>query len=47
MIIANTVKAKGISLMEGKCQWHGKTPDEAQFALAFEELYTREKELEG
>ena len=47
MIIANTVKAKGISFMEGKCQWHGKTPDEAQFALAFEELYTREKELEG
>jgi len=25
-IIANTIKGKGISFMEGRCEWHGKTP---------------------
>ena len=47
MIIANTVKGKGVSFMEGKCAWHGKTPNEEQFAQAFEELYARAKELEA
>ena len=47
MIIANTVKGKGVSFMEGKCQWHGKTPDDEQFAAAFSELYARAAELEG
>lgn len=46
MIIANTVKGKGVSFMEGKSAWHGKTPNEEQFAAAFEELYARAKELE-
>ena len=41
VIIANTIKGKGISFMEGKCQWHGKTPDDEQFALAFKELEER------
>lgn len=26
-IIANTVKGKGVSFMEDKCEWHGKTPN--------------------
>lgn len=47
MIIANTVKGKGISFMEGRHEWHGKTPNEAQFAAAFAELYARYAELEG
>jgi len=47
VIIANTVKGKGVSFMEGKSQWHGKTPDDEQFARAFEELYASKKELEG
>lgn len=47
MIIANTVKGKGISFMEGKCKWHGKTPCDSEFTLAFDELYTKKKELEG
>ncbi len=36
MLIANTVKGKGVSFMEGKAAWHGKapTPEEAQRALA-------------
>jgi transketolase len=47
IIIADTIKGKGVSFMEGKSQWHGKTPDAEQFARAFEELMTTKKELEG
>lgn len=47
MIILNTVKGKGISFMEGKHEWHGKTPNEEQFKAAFDELYARRAELEG
>lgn len=47
MILANTTKGKGVSFMEGTCEWHGKIPDEAQFAKAFEELYAKAEELEG
>jgi transketolase len=25
-IVADTVKGKGVSFMEGQCEWHGKTP---------------------
>lgn len=46
MIIANTVKGKGVSFMEGQSAWHGKTPNEEQFEAAFEELYQRMAELE-
>ncbi len=41
MIIANTVKGKGVSFMEGKNQWHGKTPNDLEFKRAFEELEAR------
>lgn len=46
MILANTVKGKGVSFMEGRHQWHGKTPDAEQFQAAFAELYARAAELE-
>ena len=46
MIIANTVKGKGVSFMEGQAAWHGKTPNEEQFEAAFEELYQRMAEPE-
>ncbi len=46
MIIANTVKGKGVSFMEGQSAWHGKTPNEEQFEAAFEELYQRMAEPE-
>lgn len=46
-IIANTVKGRGISFMEGKARWHGKTPDEEEFKTAFEELNKKKLELEG
>jgi transketolase len=34
-IIANTVKGKGVSFMEDRCEWHGKTPsnDEKEKAV--------------
>lgn len=37
-IVANTVKGKGISFMEGRAEWHNRMPDEAQIAQAREEL---------
>ena len=38
VIIANTVKGKGVSFMEGKAEWHGKVPSENEMKLALEEL---------
>ncbi len=38
VIIANTVKGKGVSFMEGQCSWHGKAIDDDSFAKAMEEL---------
>ena len=37
-IIANTVKGKGISFMEGRSEWHNRMPSEEQIALARAEL---------
>ena len=47
MILLNTVKSKGISVMEGRHEWHGKTPNDEQFKAAFDELYARRAEMEG
>jgi len=38
VILANTVKGKGVSFMEGKCAWHGKAPNKEQLAQALAEL---------
>ena len=37
-IIAETVKGKGVSFMEGQVGWHGKAPNEEQYNLAMQEL---------
>lgn len=37
-IIAHTVKGKGVSFMEGKYQWHGRSPNEEERRLALAEL---------
>lgn len=47
MIILCTTKGKGISFMEGQAGWHGKAPNDEQFAQAKAELEARCKELEG
>ena len=38
VILANTVKGKGVSFMEGKCACHGKAPNKEQLAAALKEL---------
>ncbi len=47
IILANTIKGKGVSFMEGKAAWHGKTPDEETFDKAFAELRQKREELEA
>ncbi len=38
LIIAHTIKGKGISFMENKVEWHGKAPNGEQFKEAMQEL---------
>lgn len=38
IIIANTVKGKGISYMENEAGWHGKTPSDEEAKKALDEL---------
>jgi transketolase len=38
MIVANTIKGKGVSFMELNPKFHGKAPDDEQFKKAMEEL---------
>ena len=38
VIIAKTVKGKGISYMEDKAEWHGKAPNEEEYNKAINEL---------
>lgn len=47
MILANTVKGKGVSFMENNAGWHGKAPNDEQWATAKAELEAVIKELEG
>ena len=37
-IIARTVKGKGVSFMENNVGWHGKAPNDEEFAVAMEDL---------
>lgn len=37
-VIAETVKGRGVSYMEGRAAWHGAVPNNEQFAAAMEEL---------
>ena len=47
VIIANTVKGKGVSYMEDQVGWHGKAPNADEYKIAIEELNAQLKELEG
>ena len=38
VIIANTIKGKGVSFMENEASWHGKAPNEEQYMQAMKEL---------
>ena len=38
VIIAKTIKGKGVSFMENQASWHGKAPSEEEYSRAMEEL---------
>ena len=38
VIIAKTIKGKGVSFMENQVGWHGKAPNEEQYNIAIKEL---------
>ena len=37
-IIAHSVKGKGVSFMENQAGWHGKAPNDEEYAIAMAEL---------
>ena len=37
-IIARTLKGKGVSFMENQVGWHGKAPNDEEYAIAMEDL---------
>ena len=39
VILAHTVKGRGVSFMENKAAWHGAAPDDEQLAAALKEIY--------
>ena len=47
VILMKTTKGKGVSFMENQAGWHGKAPDDEQFAVAKAELEAKIAELEG
>lgn len=46
VIIAETVKGKGVSYMEDQVGWHGKAPNAEQYKAAIDELKAQQKVLE-
>jgi len=47
VILAKTIKGKGVSFMENNAGWHGKAPNAEQFEQAKAELEAVIKEMEG
>ncbi len=47
VIIAHSVKGKGVSFMENEASWHGAAPNEEQYNKAIEELDAYINELGG
>ena len=46
MILMKTVKGKGVSFMENQAGWHGKAPNDEQYAVAEAELKAAIQRLE-
>jgi transketolase len=44
VIIANTIKGKGVSFMENRLEWHYRSPNEHELAQAIAELSRRRSE---
>jgi len=47
LLIANTIKGKGISFIENNPKWHHKVPDEQQMKQVLRELESQLKEVTG
>jgi len=47
VILAKTVKGRGVSFMENEAGWHGKAPNAEQYAVAHAELTAAIEKLEG
>lgn len=47
LVIAKTLKGKGVSFMEGKPEWHGQAPKEEQYKIALADLDKIDEELGG
>lgn len=47
LILAKSVKGKGVSFMENKAEWHGAAPKKEQYEQAVKELDAHIKELGG
>lgn len=47
VIIAKSIKGKGVSFMENQASWHGSAPNEEQYNQAMSELEEKIKELEA
>ena len=47
VLLMKTVKGKGVSFMENNAGWHGKAPNDEQYAQARAELEAKLAELEG
>lgn len=46
MIVANTVKGKGVSFMEGSISFHGRAPNDDEYEKAMDELGDQMRRLE-
>ena len=44
-IVAHSLKGKGVSFMEGSVDWHGKAPNDEQYAVAMADLERIGEEL--
>ncbi len=47
MIIAHTIKGKGVSFMEGSVHFHGKPPNDEEYRIAIQDLENERKEIGG
>lgn len=45
VVVANTVKGKGVSFMENRLEWHFKSPNKEQLKMIREELEQNEKDI--
>jgi transketolase len=45
LIIARTIKGKGVSFIENNMKWHHRVPDEEQFQQAIKEIDARISQL--